>query len=284
METYQSLRQQGRISRVGLMGLLTLLLVSGGGLVVGLWKLLGIAWVAFTAMAGGAMLGARAAERSSATGLVWAYGTCAGAMITSAAVFLVPTAITHSAAWGGFGIAAGLFTGFAVHMLSHQLTHARLSWDPIVVQLSAHALGAGLIIGLIYASMPHLGLTLGLAIVSHKGPAGYAAARRWARSGKAASVILLPAAGIGITALPMGMMQLGVHPVLDALIFGFAAGVFLHVAMDFLPRCEADGDIPETAGLTENDHHLLDRLRLHGVASTALGGLAVLAAWLVVTG
>lgn len=261
-----------------------LVAVSAIGLVGGLWKLLGIAWVAFAAMAGGALLGARAAERSSATGLVWAYGLCAGAMITSAAVFLVPTAVAHDAAWGGFGVAAGVIIGFAVHTFSHQITHAKLPWDPTVVQLSAHALGAGLIIGLIYASMPQLGLMLGLAIVSHKGPAGYAAARRLVRNGKGASMILLPAAGVGITAVPMGMIQIGDYPITNALIFGFAAGVFLHVAIDFLPKCEVGGEIHEAAGLTEKDHYLLDRLRFHAVASTALGGLAVLVAWLALKG
>ncbi len=37
------------------------------------------------------------------------------------------------------------------------------------IAIAAHALSAGLVIGLVYASMPDLGILLGLAIVSHKG-------------------------------------------------------------------------------------------------------------------
>jgi ZIP family zinc transporter len=73
-----------------------------------------------------------------------------------------------------------------------------------------------------------------------------------------------------------------------ALVFGIATGVFLHVALDFLPRCEIGGEVSEAAGLTEGEtgedefdaqHHLLDRLRLHAVASALVGGLVVFVAW-----
>ena len=72
----------------------------------------------------------------------------------------------------------------------------------------------------------------------------------------------------------------------NGLVFGFAAGVFLHMAMDFLPRCEIGGDIYEAAALAgdgEGDeaHRRLDRLRRHAAASTALGGLIVFGLWAV---
>jgi len=150
------------------------------------------------------------------------------------------------------------------------------------LEISAHALSAGLIIGLVYASMPGLGLLLGLAIVSHKGPAGYAAARRLSRSGKSVTSLLLPAAGVGLTALPMALVTVPDAPAVNAVVFGFAAGIFLHVAMDFLPKCESGSEIDEVVQLQEGAHHLLDELRTHAVASTAVGVVAVVAAWTLV--
>jgi len=69
---------------------------------------------------------------------------------------------------------------------------------------------------------------------------------------------------------------------MQAAVFGFGAGVFLHVAMDFLPECETGTEVGEVAQLSENAHALLDRLRVHAVVSTALGAVAVFLAWLVV--
>jgi len=71
-------------------------------------------------------------------------------------------------------------------------------------------------------------------------------------------------------------------PALNAAVFGFAAGVFLHIAMDFLPSCEVGGEVDEVCGLSEHSHELLDALRIHAVGSTAIGGLAVFVAWLAV--
>jgi len=69
----------------------------------------------------------------------------------------------------------------------------------------------------------------------------------------------------------------------NAVVFGFAAGVFLHVAMDFLPRCEVGGEVGEVARMSDDAHALLDKLRVHAVVSTSIGGLAVFLAWLFVT-
>ena len=271
-----------RPSLVGLAGVGLLLAFSGLAVVSELWKVLVIAWVAFAAMAGSIPLGVRAAETGSARRLVWGYGLASGAMITSAAVFLVPQAMGFNPRVGGFGIAAGILVGFGSHVLGHRLSHVNATFDNTAVQLSAHALSAGAIIGLVYGAMPELGLLLGLAIVSHKGPAGYAAARRLAAGNRSASVILLPAAGVGITAIPAALLDLPAVPTVNAAVFGFAAGVFLHVAMDFLPRCEVGGEVGEVAQVSGHAHELLDRLRVHAVASTALGGLVVFLAWLAV--
>jgi len=97
-------------------------------------------------------------------------------------------------------------------------------------------------------------------------------------------VMLLPSAGVGLTAIPAALLQPPSTPVVNAAIFGFAAGVFLHVAMDFLPECEVGGEISEAAGVDHDGHAhaLLDRMRVHAVASTAAGAVAVFLAWLAV--
>ncbi|MFD1585557.1 ZIP family metal transporter [Halorientalis brevis] len=272
----------GSPSLLGMAGVVALTLLSGVAVIAGIWKMLVISWVAFAAMAGAIPFGIRAAREANPTGLVWGYGLASGAMITSAAVFLLPQAIGLDPRIGGFGVAAGILVGFGSHVLGHRLAHVNAAFDNTAVQLSAHALSAGVIIGLIYGSMPELGLLLGLAIVSHKGPAGYAAARRLASAGRSPSVILLPAAGIGLAGIPSALVQLPTSPAINAAIFGFAAGIFLHVAMDFLPRCEVGGEVGEVARLSDKAHHQLDRLRLHAVLSTSLGVVVVFLTWLAI--
>jgi len=245
-----------------------------------LWKVVGIAWTAFVAMTVAIPLGARA-DRSHARGLVWAYGVASGAMVTSAAVFLLPQAFDLHPRWGGFGVASGIVLGFAAHTVGHRLTH-ETTFDHTSLEISAHALAAGAIIGIVYGNMPELGAFLGVAIVSHKGPAGYAAARRLADGDGDPWVLLVPAAGLGVTAIPASIVALPASAPLNALVFGFAAGVFLHVAMDFLPTCEIGGDVYDVAHTTDHAHELLDALRLHAVASTGFGGGVVFLAWLLV--
>jgi ZIP family zinc transporter len=155
-------------------------------------------------------------------------------------------------------------------------------FEDTALRLTAHALAAGAVIGVVYGAVPDLGPLLGLAIVSHKGPAGYAAARRLTNRGKSAIPTLVPAAGVGIAAIPAALVSLPATDASNGLLFGFAAGVFLHVAMDFLPRCEVGGEIYEAAAIEDDSHARLDRLRLHSVASTVLGAVAVFVAWLAV--
>ena len=271
-----------RFSVIGGVAAGTLAVLSALAATAGAWKLLGISWVAFGAMALGIPIGRRTlGDRSWA--LVWGYGLAAGAMVTSAAVFLVPQAIAHNANFGGFGIALGLLVGFAGHTVGHRLAHYDFPLDRTVAELSAHAFSAGLIIGIVYGNMPDLGPILGLAIVSHKGPAGYAAARRLVSNDRDPTVLLLPAAGVGIAAIVASLIQLPAASGVRGVVFGFAAGIFLHVAMDFLPRCEIGSDVHELLTVTGDAHALLDRLRIHAVLSTALGGIAVFLGWLTVT-
>lgn len=274
----------GQPSRIGVAGVVALVALSVFGMLGGLWKLVIIAWVAFAAMAVAAVPGAHA-ESMSAGRLVWGYGLASGAMITSAAVFLIPEAIGYDAEVGGFGVAAGLLVGFGAHTIGHRLAHLDTPFDTTAAQLTTHTLSEGVITGLVYAALPELGLLLGLAIASHKGPAGYAAARRLAGTEKPVSVLLLPAAGVGLAALPIAIIGFSGSPPVSAAVFGFAAGVFLHVAMDFLPECEVGSEIGEAIGHAESAdvHAELDRLRVHAVASTAIGALSVFVAWTALT-
>jgi len=277
-----SLPRLGALSLAGVAGTLLLLALTVVGARAGTGKVLVVSWAAFLAMAGFAAFGARGAETRDAHRLVWGYGLASGAMIPSAAVFLLPQAFGLGGQIGGFGVAAGILAGYGAHTVGHRLTHLDTAFDDTSLQISAHALAAGLIIGVIYAALPTVGLLLGLAIVSHKGPAGYAAARRLHKEGKPVSVLLFPAAGVGLTAIPVAVLDPTFSQPMQAAVFGFGAGVFLHVAMDFLPECETGTEVGEVAQLSENAHALLDRLRVHAVVSTALGAVAVFLAWLVV--
>jgi len=276
-----------RSTSVGAASVLGLLVASWVAVRTGQPKLLGIGWVAFVGMLGGAALGGRRPGRD-ATALVWGYGLASGAMVVSAALFLLPQALSVGGRFGGFGVAVGLLSGFGAHTLGHRLSHLEFPGNRTVVELTAHAVAAGVIIGVVYGNMPELGPLLGVAIVSHKGPAGYAAASRLRRGGRSSAssveAMALPAAGVGIAAVAASAATLPPGPAFQGIVFGFAAGVFLHVAMDFLPRCEIGSEVHEALGTEGDAHALLDRLRTRAVASTAAGGAAVFAAWLTVGG
>ncbi len=269
------------VSLLGAGAVAVLVVLSAVAFVEGLTKVLVISWAAFAAMAVGSLVSVWAGV-SYPQRLVWGYGLASGAMVTSAAVFLLPQAIGQDARIGGFGVATGIIVGYGAHVIGHRLSHIDVGLDVTAAQITAHALSAGAIIGLVYGSMPGLGLLLGLAIVSHKGPAGYAAAYRLREANKPVSALLLPAAGVGLTAIPAAALPIPDVAVVNAAVFGFAAGVFLHVAMDFLPSCEVGGEVDQVCSLSEHSHSQLDRLRVHAVASTTIGGVAVFAAWLVV--
>lgn len=264
-------------------GASTVVFVAASGLAwaVGQKKLFGIAWIAFLSMVVAGWLGERA-PRENASALVWGYGLASGAMVTSAAVFLLPQAIGQHATYGGFGVALGLLVGFGAHTLGHRLAHMDLPLDRTLAELTIHAVTAGAIIGIIYGNMPELGLLLGLAIVSHKGPAGYAAVNRYTRQDGDWRAILLPAAGVGIAATASSFLALPASAPIRGVVFGFATGVFLHVAMDFLPECELGSEIHESLTHEGDAHTVLDRMRIHAVASTAIGGTVVFLTWLIV--
>src|SRR6056297_1491661 len=267
----------GRGRVVGATGLIALILLSVAATVDGVsWKLVAISWTAFAAMAVGAPLGARAARSSHPLEPVWGYGLASGAMVTSAALFLVPQALGQHGRFGSLGIAVGFLGGYVGHTPGHRLAHHQLPVDHTAAELTVHALAAGVIIGAIYTAMPSLTSVLGVALVSHKAPAGYAAARRLAEQGRSVFPLLLPAAAVGLIALPVGIVGFAPASTLRGLLFGIAAGVFLHVAVDLLPECTTGS---ETCPADGDSHFHRDRLRTHAALSATLGGTAVALAW-----
>ena len=282
MDTEESPQSRRGERIVGAIGVLSMLSVTVIAALTGAWKPLQIGWVAFVAMVGGVVLALRT-EKNQAGALVWGSGLASGAMIVSVGLFLLPDALNHHLRFGGLGVASGVIVGFAGHAIGHRLSHIELPMDATVAQLTAHTIAAGAIIGIVYGNMPELGPLLGVAIVSHKGPAGYAAASRLGTQGRDWSVLLLPAAGVGLAAILASAIQLPASAGLRGVVFGFAAGVFLHVAMDFLPRCELGSEIHDLVAGTGDAHALLDRLRTHALFSTAFGGLAVFLAWLALS-
>lgn len=270
----------GRIA--GAIGLVALILLSvAATLAAGNWKLVAVSWTAFAAMAVGAPLGARAADGTHPLEPVWGYGLASGAMVTSAALFLVPQALGQHGQFGSLGVAAGFIGGYVGHTLGHRAAHLPLPMDHTAAELTVHALTAGLIIGAIYAAMPSLTSVLGVALVSHKAPAGYAAARRLAESNRSVAALGLPAAAVGIVALPVGIVGFDPTDAVRGLLFGVGAGVFLHVAVDLLPECTT-GSETCPADIGSDAHRSRDQLRAHAAGSAVVGAAAVTLAWLFV--
>lgn len=259
--------------------LILFILLSLVGLFYSTWKILEISWLAFVAMAITIPFGAQNAGKNQLISLVIGYGIASGAMIAAAAIFLIPEAVHYDAVYGGVGIALGIFMGFTIHTLNHGLSHTELPADSIIIELTTHSLTDGIIIGLVYATMPELGLLLGAAIIAHKAPAGYAASKRLSLKGSNTLLVLLPACALGIAAIPISLIHIPENTVINALVFGIATGVFFHVAMDFLPECEVGGNIHRQSQLHSHEHHQLDRYRKWAVLNIFIGGLIVFLLW-----
>lgn len=247
-------------------------------------KVLGISIFSFTAMMGATAIAVFFSRRhTNLHSLTWGYGLASGAMLASASVFLLPNAMLPAPAYGGFGVAGGVVAGFMLHTLGHQIQHETERFDDTIVSITTHAVLAGVVIGAIYALLPSLGIVLGLAIVSHKGPAGYSIAQRRIRKGKTTAALAFPSIGVGLTALPVSLISFSLPPMYQAIVFGFATGIFIHVSLDFLPKCEVGSELHTVAQKTNhNTHELLDSLRWQAAASTFSGFLLVLILWSIV--
>ncbi|MFB6187751.1 MAG: ZIP family metal transporter, partial [Halobacteriaceae archaeon] len=219
MDAFKSFAFLKRIPLLGFLGVFILLIFSGLGIAFQVpMKIIVIGWTAFLAMSVAAAIGIRVGDHHP-KGLVWSYGLASGAMVTSAAIFLIPPAINHHPTAGSIGIAGGLITGFSGLTIGDRLTHYNLPLDRTIAELTAHAITTGTIIGIIYISLPVLGPLLGLAVISHKAPAGYVAARRLQQANISTGIIGLPASVVGIFAIGTNLLPLTISPLLSAGIF-----------------------------------------------------------------
>ena len=220
-------------------GVLTLFVV-----LVALGALEGYAKVSIVALVGcGAMcVGALIGSRDAAGGSLWRAmdGIAGGAMVAAACVLLLPAAMNLDPVYAGVGVALGLLTGMALHQVCRREARSRSAWREFsLIALTVHSAGAGVVIGMLYARMPDLGLWIGTVIVAHKLPAGFVLARRQRRHRVAAvAPVLWLACAVGIAAIPTALATGGLpeSAMIGALCQGLATGLFLHVGIECVGR------------------------------------------------
>lgn len=161
----------------------------------------------------------------------------AGAMLGSALIFVVPHALIEHAGAGALGLVVGLAIGLL-------LAAARPGRDgrAILSALTLHSIGDGIVVGALYTLAPKLGWGVGLAVLAHKAPAGYALARRLSKRPRQQILVVLPALATGLGALGVAIMP-AVVALPAGMIFGIAAGLFLFVAAAFLASSVNTGSL-----------------------------------------
>ncbi len=244
-------------------------------------KVAAIAWTAFLTMSAGAILSNR--EMKSRTSIIWAYGLSGGAALASILYFVLPQSLRLSTEFGVTGVIAGFLSGLILHVATHEIEHEAGEALTDLVSVTAHAAAAGLIIGQIYSDLPGVSIVLGVSIVSHKLPAGYIISDKVdASAQRAMQFILLPASILGAMALLVFNLSISMPVNLQALFFGFSAGIFLHVALDFIPEPEPESHLRKLLSDDEDPlHDKLDDIQFHCVASTVLGAAVVAALALI---
>ncbi|MUV90876.1 ZIP family metal transporter [Halapricum sp. CBA1109] len=247
-----------------------------GGYIAGREKLAGIVLFGFLAMVAGVAL-QRYGQFTTPRQKLWAYGLASGAMLASAAALLAPKAIGPHPKYGGFAIAFGYLLGYAGHELGHLFTHQELPVNATVSELTLHATMAGSIMGVVYGTLPSLTPLFGYGIVAHKLPAGFGGAEALDRDGLPVWVMALPAAAVGLAAVPLSLATPDLGPIVRAVFYGVSTGVFAHVALDMIPECTGGG-AGHGHGTVSCDPHA-DRNRHHAVASTVAGAGVLFVAW-----
>lgn len=261
---------------IGMGALLAFVGVVVAGTLVGRTRLVGIVTFAFLAMAGGVAVH-RYGRLTTPSRRLWAYGLASGAMLASAAALLAPKAIGQHPEYGGFAIAAGYLVGYGGHELGHLFSHRELPVNAAVAELSLHAVLAGSIMGVVYGSLPSLTPLFGYGVVAHKFPAGFGGAEALSRDGLPAVVMALPAAAVGLAAVPLAVVTPDLGPVVKAVFYGVSTGVFAHVALDMVPECTGGGAGHSHGGVVCDPD--ADRQRRHAVLSTVGGAAVVFLAW-----
>lgn len=207
------------------------------------------------------------------------YGFSSGLMIMSACLFLLPQSFSRSIKFGGIGLGLGIIIGYIIHTLGHLVTHKKVILESNTLSLTVHSILAGVIIGFIYNTQPEISLILGIAIVSHKGPAGYNMAQKLVKEKDSIKYVIYPAIGIGLGSIPTRMISYSLNPLLEAFLFAIATGIFIHLSMDFLPNCEKEEDIIKHSNC--DDHAKIDKYRFQASLSTFIGGILILFLWLL---
>lgn len=195
-------------------------------------KLVVIGVVAMAAMLTGWLFAERAVL-AGRRGLVFADGLAAGTMITSACVFLLPAALAGAPRSGGLGVTVGLLLGIVLDRFMRSHDPAYADGDSALVAITVHAMAAGAAMGLAYAAVPTLSVLLGVVIIAHKLPAGYALARARRALGRSRLPILVPACAVGLVAIPVALWAGRAGAGGNTLLAGSATGIFLHVGLDF---------------------------------------------------
>ena len=205
------------------------------GVVAARDKLVVIGVMALVAMLAGWWLAERAAP-AGARGLAIADGVVAGAMVARACVFLLPSALASDPRSGGLGVTAGLILGIALDRLLHSHDPERAGGDSALVAITLHASAAGAAMGLAYGAVPSLSALLGVVIIAHKLPAGYALARARQAMGRSRLPIVAPSFAVGLVAIPVALWLGRSGASGNTLLAGVATGIFLHVGLDFARR------------------------------------------------
>ncbi len=110
-------------------------------------------------------------------------------------------------------------------------------------------------------------------------------ARRLRRLAWASVLLLLgPAAAVCIAAVPVGLIDPPTSDAFHAVVFGAATGLFLHVAIDFLPRCGWGSELSRAARVRPDSQsgptaRRVGNVRHHAVWSPLAGSMLVVGAW-----
>ncbi|MFB6115379.1 MAG: hypothetical protein ABEK04_03725 [Candidatus Nanohalobium sp.] len=245
-------------------------------------KVIIIAWTAFFAMTLGSAFSFR--ELKSRKSVIWAYGLSGGAAFASILYFVLPKSLEMSKEFGITGVLTGFLSGLILHVVTHELEHEAGEALTDLVSVTAHAAAAGFIIGQIYSDLPTISIILGISIVSHKLPAGFIISDKFGKGLKQAlKFIALPASILGSMALIVYNLSISMPTNIQALFFGFSAGIFLHVALDFIPEPEPESHLRKLLSEQEDPlHEKLDEVKFHCITSTVMGAAVVAALALLI--
>jgi ZIP family zinc transporter len=155
-------------------------------------------------------------------------GAAAGAMVYTALGLMTPDVVAEHA---GFGI-AGLLAGFGVAVVLFRASPSSGGGQTTLSALTLHSLFDGILLGTAYIWLPSAGIGVGVALLAHKAPTGYALARRLCLAERSTILTLLPALATGIAAVMVAIISPLYLPA--GILAGAATGLLLFVALIFM--------------------------------------------------